>query len=277
MTKCAVLMLIMLIALTVQLGRPASSSSSTGGSLEPDRKPYEKSGPIQYGEDPAQALMVNYYPEGRARAAIVLVTGWTAGPFAREQDTPQLYEDLRLAFVRISHRSLNDFPPPTQMNDAMAGLRYLKAHAHEWNVDPDRLAVTGQSSGGHLAMMVCFHPDAPDVAAVVAHSAPTDFDPGFLRRINPEMLKLPIFEKLFGEGAKDWDSEGIKEKARKLSPVTYMSPDDPPTLFMAQRHGPPPPDLTRIMETTTIGSPSTATNDTRKSADTRSCLSGSKE
>ncbi len=232
---------ILVIALIAPVwGAPGVSSEAKTQGREPQPRPYKSSGPLQYGEHPAQSLVINYYPGGPPRPAVVLITGWTAGAFGRAQETPPLYENLGLAFVRITHRSVNEFRHPAQLNDVTVGLKYLKEHGTDWNINPNRLALTGKSAGAHLAMLLAFHPDSPDVAAVVERSAPTDFDPDFMRSINPEMVKLPIFEKLFGDAAKDWNSDAMKAKIKEFSPVTYMSPDDPPTLFLAQRHGPSP-------------------------------------
>jgi acetyl esterase/lipase len=203
---------------------------------------YRSAGPVAYGEHPSQVLYVNYYPQGPARPTMIQFNsgGWNSNPLKEQPSIPLLYEKLGLAHVVICHRSLNAAEHPAQVNDAVAGTRYVKEHAAQWNLDPNRIAITGRSSGGHLAMWVGFHPHSPKIAAVVTRSGPADFSPEFIASINPEMLSLNVFDKLFGAAAKDRHSDAFQKKLREFSPVTYMSADDPPTLFLANRQEPQP-------------------------------------
>ena len=49
------------------------------------------------------------------------------------------------------------FPAPLQ--DVKAGIRYLRAHADRFNIDPDRIGVMGESAGGYLTCMAALATD----------------------------------------------------------------------------------------------------------------------
>ncbi len=55
---------------------------------------------------------------------------------------------------------------PTTLQDINYGIRWAKAHAKELKIDPNRVAVGGASSGGHLAMLVAMRPNDPRYAAI---------------------------------------------------------------------------------------------------------------
>lgn len=65
---------------------------------------------------------------------------------------------------------------PVQLDDVRAAVRFLRAHAAEWKIDPARVSLLGASAGGHLALLAAFRqagsPDAVD--KVIGISGPTD-------------------------------------------------------------------------------------------------------
>ncbi|MEN3242859.1 alpha/beta hydrolase [Fructilactobacillus sanfranciscensis] len=69
---------------------------------------------------------------------------------------PNLVDFVRAGFVVVSvqYRNSNQAVWPAQLTDAKAAIRYMKAHADKYQIDPERLAVMGESAGGHLASMV---------------------------------------------------------------------------------------------------------------------------
>ncbi|WP_276256572.1 alpha/beta hydrolase [Halomontanus rarus] len=129
--------------------------------------------------------------------------------------------------VDLTHRLSSDATFPTPVEDVAYGVRWLKAHADEYGIDPDRVAIGGHSSGAHLAALTAVAPDlselAPDrdtvpddvaatssrVAAAVLLNGPYNlerlgqFDPahlfisGFVRRLfGGEYLDRPAAYRL---------------------------------------------------------------------------------
>lgn len=90
--------------------------------------------------------------------------------------------------VSISYRLSRFAPFPAQIHDAKAAVRWLRAHAQEYHIDPDRIGVWGDSAGGQLAALLGVTGDLPNlegncgspeyssrVQAVIARCAPYDF------------------------------------------------------------------------------------------------------
>lgn len=72
----------------------------------------------------------------------------------------------------IEYRPSETAPFPAQMQDAKTAIRYLRKHAEEYHIDTDHMAVCGDSSGGHTALMAGFTgDDAPDTELYGEYSA----------------------------------------------------------------------------------------------------------
>jgi len=56
--------------------------------------------------------------------------------------------------VTVSYRLAPKFPFPAAVHDVKTAVRWLRAHAETYQVDPDRIGVTGGSAGGHLAQFL---------------------------------------------------------------------------------------------------------------------------
>ncbi len=54
----------------------------------------------------------------------------------------------------LEYRLTDEAQWPAQIEDCKCGIRYLRAHADQWGIDPDRIGVWGRSAGGHLVAML---------------------------------------------------------------------------------------------------------------------------
>src|SRR5512138_338698 len=108
---------------------------------------------IEYAQAGGQSLRMDaYVPEGRGPfpAAIIVHGGaWVSGD--RRANVQPLFhplEDAGLAWFSISYRLAKDV---TQFGagilDVEEAVRYARAHAAEYNIDPDRIALIGESAG----------------------------------------------------------------------------------------------------------------------------------
>jgi len=68
--------------------------------------------------------------------------------------TGRLARELGAVVVSPDYRLAPERPFPAALDDCMATLRWMRAHAHELGIDPDRIAVGGASAGGSLAAAV---------------------------------------------------------------------------------------------------------------------------
>ena len=108
-------------------------------------------------------------------AIIVHGGGWVRGD--RRVDVAPLFqplEDAGFAWFSISYHfatSALDFG--TAYSDVLDAVRFIKAHAAEYRIDPNRIALIGESAGGQLAAMAALDPSA-GIHAVVAMYTPSD-------------------------------------------------------------------------------------------------------
>lgn len=141
--------------------------------------------------------------------------------------------------VSITHPTSDIAVFPAAVHDCKTVIRWLRANARKYNVNPDKIGVTGFSSGGHLATLLGTSGGDPylegeggypefssHVQAVVDHFGPIDFlrmnDFRFADFIDHFDAKSP--ESLFLGGP-------IKEKpelVKLANPITYIDPQDPP-------------------------------------------------
>ncbi len=125
-------------------------------------------------------LMDAALPETSVPApAVILVHGggWVRGD--RRIDVRPLFKplsDAGFAWFSISYRLATDVTQfGVAIDDVESAVRFVKAHAAEYNIDPNRIALVGESAGGQLAAMAVLRGgEAASVRAVVAFYTPTD-------------------------------------------------------------------------------------------------------
>jgi acetyl esterase len=119
-------------------------------------------------------------PDGSGPFPAVIIVhggGWVRGD--KRIDVAPLFKplsDAGIAWFSINYRLANDpLIFGIAVNDVEAAIRFVKENAGEYRIDPDRLALIGESAGGQLAAMAALN-SAPgtSVKAVVALYAPTD-------------------------------------------------------------------------------------------------------
>lgn len=86
--------------------------------------------------------------------------GWTGGTKseARAKEICTTFASAGYVAVSIDYK-LGEGAWPANLHDCKNAVRFLRAHAEEYGVDPRRIAVAGGSAGGHLALMVAFTAD----------------------------------------------------------------------------------------------------------------------
>lgn len=141
----------------------------------------------------------------------------------------------------MRHGSGTRYHVPEMVTDIRRGVRFVRAHAAEYGVDPNRLGITSGSSGGHLSLMVGLtgddgKPDSKDpiervssrTQAVVAWFPPTDLinfgkEAGYK---NIEKLRPNFFADMFGK------VDDLEAQLKNVSPIEQVSSDDPPVLLI---------------------------------------------
>ncbi len=202
----------------------------------------------------AQKLDI-YIPDGGDGPFPVILNihggGWQGGDKAFKQVISMLAGlEHGYAVVAINYRLSNEAVWPAQINDCKAAIRWVRAHAHQYMLNPDKIAAWGSSAGGHLSAMVGTSGDVKTledlsqgyaeqssrVQAVVDWFGPTDFLK-MDEQLEASGVENPMVHstpdspesKLIGRHIED-----APELVKASDPGTYVSSDDPPFLI---QHG----------------------------------------
>jgi acetyl esterase/lipase len=192
-----------------------------------------------YGHKDGLAMTLDVLkPKSGANGAAILfmVSGGWVSRWAPPQESVQQFQfllDKGFTVVIVRHGSSPRYQVPDAVSDVRRAVRYVRHHAKQWGVDPDRLGAYGGSAGGHLSLVLGMASDNGDpaaeepfmresnrVASVVAYYPPVDLRSWARGRMLPtEGQRFPAlnFEK---------------EKAADISPILFVTPDDPPTLLV---------------------------------------------
>ena len=172
------------------------------------------------------------------RPALVFVHGggWSGGDKTQGMLNSGPIDYARKGYVCISvnYRLTREAPFPACLEDVKCSVRWLRAHAEKYNVDPNRIGGYGNSAGAHLVSLLGLvekesnlEGDGPWqdqsslLNAVCASATPTDFTswPGGL------VQKRRLRKFLEGSDA------SLREQVAKASPISYVHADAPPFLL----------------------------------------------
>ena len=178
-------------------------------------------------------------PEGTGFPLVVFLQG--SGYTTPDQfwQIPMLSRLAQRGYVvaTITHRSCYQVPAPAFLQDAKAAIRFLKGNAATYDIDKERVAFWGTSSGGCTALLVGLTGDDPafetgdyleestKVRAVVDCFGPVDL----IQRLDwagYTTQTLPEDNRFFHLGGKN--RETLEANLRAISPSTYVLPADVP-------------------------------------------------
>jgi acetyl esterase/lipase len=194
-------------------------------------------------------------------AAVVLVVsgGWFSDhgtiPFVMTHSGNEFVKHGYTVFA-VVHGSQPRFIIPEAIADLNRAVRFIRYHAKEYKIDPDRIGITGGSAGGHLSLMQGTAGDLGDpkakdpvdrassrVQAVACFFPPTDFlNYGGVGKYAFALdgvlanYRVAVDVREFDPKTKRLehvtDEKKALELARTISPITHVSSDDPPTLII---------------------------------------------
>ena len=202
--------------------------------------------------DRAEKLDV-YHPlspaAGAPAPAVVWIHGggWSSGTKneARAREICTTLARAGYVAVSIDYRLGKD-SWPTNLHDCKNAVRFLRAHAADYAIDPERIAVAGGSAGGHLALMVGFTAGKPDFEPTAA-ATPYPGVSSAVRcvidlygitdlrtRRQTDQTGQPtatrkLMEKSLGYFGADSEEADV---LRLASPVTHVTKNSPPVLIL---------------------------------------------
>lgn len=190
---------------------------------------------IEYGRVGDTPLLLDLYaPKTQSKPAPGLIFihggGWKKGDKADYAVYTVDYAKKGYVVASINYRMVSEALFPAAVEDAKCAVRWMRAHAEQYNIDPKRIVVLGGSAGGHLSMMVGYTErgefegtggwaqEDSGVQAVVNFYGVPDLT-GPLAGASPECTGF------IGKPQSE-----AREVYAQASPLTHLTRDDPPTL-----------------------------------------------
>lgn len=194
---------------------------------------------VIYGQGGGHDLLLDVVkPAGLTEPAPAVIVihggGWAGGSRKDFRPVCQALAERGYVTTTIDYRLVPEALFPAQVEDCKCAVRWMRAHAEELQLDPERIGALGGSAGGHLVMMLGTM-DAGDglegdggwadqsskVQAVVNLSGPADF-----------MLEYPPVSRQIVANFLGGPKEEHEDVYRQASPVTYVNEGDSPMLIL---------------------------------------------
>ncbi len=214
------------------------------------KMPKPTAGNVKYGDHNSNVLDF-WKAEGEGPRPILVYIhggGWIGGDKGSGTPNVDWYLKKGISVAAINYRLTGIAPLPAPVHDATRGIQFLKSKAEEWNIDKDRIVLTGGSAGACTSMWILTHddiarPDSKDpveressrVAGAAVSGGQTSIDP---RQIEPwlgpmvlqhRMINMAVGEKTIAGALENYEQH--KELYKEFSAYNHVSKDDPP-LFM---------------------------------------------
>ncbi len=201
---------------------------------------------LEYAKVGDKKLLLDLYlPEKADRPLPVIIGihggGWAKG--SRASGPGSWLARYGYAVAVINYRLSGEAIFPAQIEDCKSAVRWLRANAKKYHLDPERFGATGHSAGGHLTSLLATTGDIKEfdkgenvefssrIQAAVPSAGPTDF------------LQMdahaPKGAKLKHDAPNSPEARLIggpiqenKDKVAKANPITYVTKDDPPFLIV---------------------------------------------
>jgi acetyl esterase/lipase len=232
--------------------------ASSAASAE-DNASYTRKEDVIYGRKYGTALTMDVFtPKENANRAAVIVCvsgGWFSSHANINVGLAKEFLKRGYTVFAVVHGSQPKFNIEEILQDMHRAVRYVRHHAKDFNIDPNRIGITGGSAGGHLSLMQGMagtdgDPKAKDpvdrepsrVQAVACVFPPTDFlnwgEKGKLMLGTHPVVPVGGAFAFYEQDKKTLvlvpitDPEKRKEIGKKISPIYHVSSSSPPTLIV---------------------------------------------
>lgn len=205
---------------------------------------------VSYGPHKANVLDI-WIAEGEGpRPLLVYIHGggWIGGTKKRAPAQVRPYLDKGVSYAAVEYRLTGVASLPAPVHDAARAIQFIRTKSKEWNINSDRIALTGGSAGACTSMWILCHDDMADpksddpilrqstrVAAAAVAGGQTSIDPKVIEPwLGPNVLTHNMINMAVGErtiaGALE-KYEKYRDLYAEFSPYNHVSKGDPPLLM----------------------------------------------
>ncbi|MFT5130176.1 MAG: arylsulfatase A [Rhodothermales bacterium] len=163
--------------------------------------------------------------------------GWGKGSRVNHAKVAQALAARGFVTATISYRLSGEAPFPAQIQDCKAAVRFLRANAGEYGINPDKIGAIGQSAGGHLVALLATsggvkelegEGGSADFSSVIQAAVPMGAQTDFMSARNREISKTKTIWQQFLRGSQEEQPAAY----RRASPLTHLEKSDPPCWFI---------------------------------------------
>jgi acetyl esterase/lipase len=151
--------------------------------------------------------------------------GWVGGPVNQFNKQSQYLASRGMVCVQVEYRLLErsqPVPPTICCEDAKSAMRYVRSHAGELGIDPNRIGAGGGSAGGHLAAF--------------AGMVPGQDDPQDDLAVSPKPDALVLFNPVLDNGRNGgWGNNRVGTRVKEFSPAANVTSNAPPAILFLGR------------------------------------------
>ena len=168
--------------------------------------------------------------ESRAAMVFFFGGGWRTGSVRQFEPHARHLAEKGMVAVTADYRvaSRHGTTADKCVEDGKSAVRWLRAHAKELQIDPDRIGAGGGSAGGHVAAAVALVPDFEDAR----EDASVSCRPNALVLFNPALVLAEVDgEAPFPQNRMKSLAKRLGTEPRRLSPYHHIRPGLPPTII----------------------------------------------
>lgn len=163
--------------------------------------------------------------------------GWSKGDRTSYEKVAQAMAEKGYVAATISYRLSGEAPFPAQIHDCKAAVRFLRANADEYGIDPENIGAIGSSAGGHLAALLATSHEVkelegmggnPGVSSKIQAAIPMGAQTHLLSERIREVSKTRDIWQQFLSGSFDQQPDTY----RLASPLIHLDAEDPPCWFI---------------------------------------------
>ena len=206
---------------------------------------------VNYGPHERNVMDVWLANSDRPTPVLVSIHG---GGFARgdKRVSPELLRrclDSGVSVAAITYRFSNQAIAPAQFLDSARAIQFIRHKAEQWNLDPQRMAATGNSAGAGISLWLGFHDDLADpksedpvlrqstrLTCTSVFNGQTSYDPRFIRDLLPgtDTYKHTRLAQLFAVDLNKLDDlpSETYQLFEMVSPIHHLTKDDPPAQLL---------------------------------------------